>query len=157
VDEGEAMRLLLEKLAHNRAHPLSSYTDKLLAAFTQLAGAQKAAHPVKVRAIIHQKLDMIEPLSERELEVLKLLRSELSGPEIAQKLVVSLNTLRTHTGSHPPSRRNRFVLANFKSPTPASAGVLKPSAEAFIYQQSPPQSHHVVMTPHQLGRYPFDR
>jgi LuxR family transcriptional regulator, maltose regulon positive regulatory protein len=36
-------------------------------------------------------------LSERELEVLKLLRSELSGPEIAQHLIVSLNTVRTHT------------------------------------------------------------
>jgi LuxR family transcriptional regulator, maltose regulon positive regulatory protein len=36
-------------------------------------------------------------LSERELEVLKLLRSELSGPEIAERLIVSLNTLRTHT------------------------------------------------------------
>ena len=40
---------------------------------------------------------MIEPLSERELEVLKLLRSELSGPEIAKQLIVSLNTFRTHT------------------------------------------------------------
>jgi LuxR family maltose regulon positive regulatory protein len=40
---------------------------------------------------------LVEPLSERELEVLKLLRSELSGPEIAQQLIVSLNTLRTHT------------------------------------------------------------
>jgi LuxR family maltose regulon positive regulatory protein len=29
--------------------------------------------------------------------VLKLLRTELSGPEIAQQLIVSLNTLRTHT------------------------------------------------------------
>ena len=28
---------------------------------------------------------MIEPLSERELEVLKLLGTELSGPEIARK------------------------------------------------------------------------
>ena len=40
---------------------------------------------------------LIEPLSERELEVLRLLRSELDGPEIARELVVSLNTLRTHT------------------------------------------------------------
>ena len=46
---------------------------------------------------IHQKSDMIEPLSERELEVLKLLRSELSGPEIARELIVSLSTVRTHT------------------------------------------------------------
>jgi LuxR family transcriptional regulator, maltose regulon positive regulatory protein len=40
---------------------------------------------------------MVETLSERELEVLRLLRSELSGPEIAGQLIVSLNTLRTHT------------------------------------------------------------
>ncbi len=40
---------------------------------------------------------LVEPLSERELEVLKLLRSELSGPEIAQELIVSLSTVRTHT------------------------------------------------------------
>ena len=36
-------------------------------------------------------------LSERELEVLRLLDSELTGPEIARHLFVSLNTLRTHT------------------------------------------------------------
>ncbi len=38
-----------------------------------------------------------EPLSERELEVLQLLRTELSGPEIARQLMVSLNTFQTHT------------------------------------------------------------
>lgn len=40
---------------------------------------------------------LADPLSERELEVLRLLATELSGPEIARHLVVSLNTLRTHT------------------------------------------------------------
>ena len=90
VDEGEAMRLLIEKQSRNRDHPLSDYVDKLLAAFTQPVAAPKSA-------IIHQKSDMIEPLSERELEVLKLLRTELSGPEIAGQLIVSLNTFRTHT------------------------------------------------------------
>ncbi len=40
---------------------------------------------------------LVEPLSERELEVLKLLRSELSGPEIARDRMVSLSTIRTHT------------------------------------------------------------
>ncbi len=102
VDEGEAMRLLIEQLSRNRDHLLSDYVDKLLAAFTKPGAAPKSA-------IIHQKSDMIEPevrpaknmlvepLSERELEVLKLLRSELSGPEIAQQLIVSPNTFRTHT------------------------------------------------------------
>jgi LuxR family maltose regulon positive regulatory protein len=104
VDEGEAMRLLLENQSRDRDHPLSDYVDILLAAFTQPVAAQKSA-------IIHQKSDMIEPevrpaknmlvepLSVRELEVLKLLRSELSGPEIARQLIVSLNTLRTHTNN----------------------------------------------------------
>lgn len=92
VDEGEAMRLLIEKQSRNRDHPLSDYADKLLATFPQPVAAPKSV-------IIHQKSDMIEPLSERELEVLKLLRSELSGPEIAQRLIVSLHTLRTHTNN----------------------------------------------------------
>ena len=39
----------------------------------------------------------VDGLSERELEVLRLLATELTGPEIAQRLFVSLNTLRTHT------------------------------------------------------------
>ena len=37
------------------------------------------------------------PLSHRELEVLRLLDSELTGPEIARQLYVTVNTLRTHT------------------------------------------------------------
>ena len=40
---------------------------------------------------------LVEPLSGRELDVLRLLRTDLSGPEIAGELMVSLNTLRTHT------------------------------------------------------------
>jgi len=92
VDEGEPMRLLIEKQSRYREHPLSGYVDKLLAAFTQPAAAPKPS-------ILHQKSDMIEPLSERELDVLNLLRSELSGPEIAQQLIISLNTLRSHTNN----------------------------------------------------------
>lgn len=42
---------------------------------------------------------LVDPLSERELDVLRMLRSELSGPDIARELHVSLNTLRTHTKS----------------------------------------------------------
>jgi LuxR family maltose regulon positive regulatory protein len=38
-----------------------------------------------------------DALSERELQVLRLLDSELSGPEIARELFVTQNTLRTHT------------------------------------------------------------
>jgi LuxR family maltose regulon positive regulatory protein len=40
---------------------------------------------------------LTEPLSPRETQVLHLLDSELTGPQIAADLYVSLNTLRTHT------------------------------------------------------------
>jgi LuxR family maltose regulon positive regulatory protein len=96
VDEGEPMRLLIadfrfsiEKQISSRGHTQLGYTSKLLAAF---------APPVNRQSIINnQKSEMVEPLSERELEVLRLLGTELSGPEIARELIVSLNTLRTHT------------------------------------------------------------
>ena len=42
---------------------------------------------------------LVEPLSERELEVLRLLGSDLDDPDIARELTVSLNTLWTHTKS----------------------------------------------------------
>ncbi len=43
--------------------------------------------------------DLVDPLSDRELDVLRLLRTDLSGPDIARELIVSLNTMRSHTKS----------------------------------------------------------
>ncbi|WP_432841305.1 LuxR C-terminal-related transcriptional regulator [Dactylosporangium sp. CA-092794] len=40
---------------------------------------------------------LVDPLSERELGVLRLLASDLDGPGIARRLGISVNTLRTHT------------------------------------------------------------
>ena len=42
---------------------------------------------------------LVEPLSERELDVLRLLATDLDGPDIARRLFVSVNTMRTHTKS----------------------------------------------------------
>jgi LuxR family maltose regulon positive regulatory protein len=39
----------------------------------------------------------VEPLSRRERDILRLLATDLSGPDIARELVVSVNTVRTHT------------------------------------------------------------
>jgi LuxR family transcriptional regulator, maltose regulon positive regulatory protein len=52
----------------------------------EAAGAQPGSMPPSA-----------EPLTERELQVLRLLASELSRPQIARELFVSHNTLRTHT------------------------------------------------------------
>ncbi len=85
IREGPAMAELLIKMAGG--HP-KEYIHRLLAAF----GEHEYEH---ASPSIAQPL--VEPLSERELDVLRLLRTELSGPEIARRLMVSLNTIRTHT------------------------------------------------------------
>jgi LuxR family maltose regulon positive regulatory protein len=82
VDEGSPMIALLQA-AFNRGIDLS-YIRRLLAAFDMTAGRTPVKQDVNV------------PLSDRELEVLRLLRTYLSGPDIARELMVSLNTLRTH-------------------------------------------------------------
>ena len=83
VDEGLPMAVLLEKAAKQQIAP--NYVRQLLAAF----GKPEDRTPIKQ--------GLIEPLSEREMEVLRLLRTDLNGPEIARELVVSLNTMHTHT------------------------------------------------------------
>jgi LuxR family maltose regulon positive regulatory protein len=67
---------------------------KPIAELLKRAGKNKSSFLEK-QAISLQPL--IEPLSENELEVLRLLRTELSGPEIARQRMVSLSTIRTHT------------------------------------------------------------
>jgi len=83
VDEGPPMAALLRVAAKQQA--AGNYVRQLLAAVT---GTEQNG-PVKQA--------LIEPLSERELDVLRLLGTELDGPAIARELMVSLNTVRTHT------------------------------------------------------------
>jgi LuxR family maltose regulon positive regulatory protein len=90
LDEGKPMAELLGRMnASREGHTArqKTYVHKLLAAF-----GTEEIHP---SPLILQPL--IEPLSENELEVLRLLRTELSGPEIARERMVSLSTIRTHT------------------------------------------------------------
>ena len=74
--------LLREAAEHGTA---LKYVSQLRAAFGKAEGGRPVAQL------------LIEPLSERELEVLRMLGTELNGPEIARELMVSLNTMRTHT------------------------------------------------------------
>ncbi len=92
VDEGLPMAKLLPQASDRGIKP--DYIRKLLGAFAA-QGQRNAVELAPLAPASSQPL--IEPLSERELEVLRLLRTELSGPEIARQLVVSMSTMRTHT------------------------------------------------------------
>ena len=94
-DEGEPVRLLLldfrsriEKQSSGQGHPLLVYVGKLLSAFERVVEKQSTTHP--------KKTDMIEPLSERELEVLRLVAQGLTNNEISQRLVLALSTVKGH-------------------------------------------------------------
>ena len=86
IDEGEPMAKLLSQAAAQGIR--ADYVKKLFAAFETVKKGERPAPEPSL---------LVEPLSEREMEVLKLLRTEFSGPEISRELMVSLNTVRTHT------------------------------------------------------------
>jgi LuxR family maltose regulon positive regulatory protein len=118
VDEGPPMKLQIADCRlqiargaqdENNWHigKLLAYIDKLLAAFperdkeTRRPGGTEidraSVSPVSQSPGLPVSQPLTEPLSQRELDVLRLLGTDLSGPDIARELMVSLNTLRTHT------------------------------------------------------------
>jgi LuxR family maltose regulon positive regulatory protein len=91
VDEGQKMATLLAQAVALDIAP--DYAGELLAAF-----------PEEVRGAVEFDMEMstitqplVEPLSERELEVLRLMATGLKYKEAADELVVSVNTVRHHT------------------------------------------------------------
>jgi LuxR family transcriptional regulator, maltose regulon positive regulatory protein len=91
ADAGPPMASLLRRVARQRS--TWDYVRRLLSACSRAGGTTPTGQGAPAR----QRL--VEPLSERELDVLRLLGSDLDGPDIARELTVSLNTLRTHTKS----------------------------------------------------------
>jgi LuxR family transcriptional regulator, maltose regulon positive regulatory protein len=99
LNEGTPMAQLLGDTAtHNM---LPNFTGKLLAEF-------KAPQPTNAGDFPHSDLrgqssfasqPPLETLSQRELQVLRMFNTDLSGPEIARELEIALSTLRTHTKS----------------------------------------------------------
>ena len=107
VDEGEPMRMLIadfrswiDKPLRGHDPSLPGYVDKLLAAFgqpppiadlgqSQIRNPQLVLNRAEASAIL-------EPLSQRELEVLKLIAQGLSNREIGARLFLALDTVKGH-------------------------------------------------------------
>ena len=101
VSEGTPMRFLIAdcRLWIERQPQMTKmqpYLDKLLAAFPG-AAAEESGNSIDSKSEIANRQSKIEnDLTEREIEVLRLVAEGLTYQEIAQRLVVSLNTVRFH-------------------------------------------------------------
>jgi LuxR family maltose regulon positive regulatory protein len=90
VDAGEPMAELLRRARSQGV--ATEYVNKLLAAFS--VPETPAPKPAVSQALIAQSL--IDPLSDREIDVLRLLIGGQTNQEIALALCVSVNTVKTH-------------------------------------------------------------
>ncbi|MBK7319502.1 MAG: helix-turn-helix transcriptional regulator [Anaerolineales bacterium] len=92
--EGSSMAELIHDMDARGILP--NYTRKLLSAFEVEDQGLDVETPPSAESA---SSSLIEALSQRELDLLRLFKTELSGPEIAQELVIALSTVRTHTKS----------------------------------------------------------
>jgi LuxR family maltose regulon positive regulatory protein len=88
--EGEPMVELLRHAASRGIEP--EYTSDVLT-------LMRASHAPGLPMAAPQPQPLVEPLSERELDVLRLLATALSASEIAEELFISVSTVRSHTKS----------------------------------------------------------
>ena len=87
VDEGPAMASLLDGPGPTRDRVRPTCDDS-----GWLSAEPRGGDPPNAQSLV-------DPLSQRELDVLRLLGTDLGDPNIARELVLSLNTVRTHTKS----------------------------------------------------------
>jgi LuxR family maltose regulon positive regulatory protein len=98
LNEGEVMRDMLEECQSRIKEPLKSEHQSLLSYISQILSAftprpEPQPQPEEFGA---PQTALVEPISGRELEVLDLICKGYSNQEIAEKLVVTLNTVKKH-------------------------------------------------------------
>jgi LuxR family maltose regulon positive regulatory protein len=106
VDEGPPMAQLLHEALNQGIAP--DYVRRLQA-------ASSSQQPVQADTTSSQsdQSELVEPLSEREIEVLQLIAEGLTNQEIASRLFLSQNTIKVHT-------RNIYGKLNAHSRTQAT-------------------------------------
>ncbi len=101
IDAGAPLAELLAILKVQQPAAGQAYVDKLLSAFTAEKCLNTPAAPAPGSAFWPGPASptpaLVEPLSERELEVLRLIAAGLSNQAIAQVLTVTVHTVKTHT------------------------------------------------------------
>jgi len=99
VDQGEPMAQLLVEAGARGIAP--EYVRRLLSAFG-IESKDPDERPEKKTGDsfpVRRSLSLVEPLSERELDVLRLVAEGLSNREVGQRLFLSLHTVKWHTGN----------------------------------------------------------
>ncbi len=95
LDEGQPMQYLLARwLAHAGAGPLRDYASRLLSLFC----VEPKPHPI-AQEKASPTGNLVEPLSQRELEVLHLMSLGTTNQEIARRLIVAPGTVKAHAAS----------------------------------------------------------
>ncbi|MCB0167556.1 MAG: tetratricopeptide repeat protein [Anaerolineae bacterium] len=116
IEEGLPMAQLLALAKSRGIAPDEGYLDKLLNAFDQKTLETPTLLPLKKE--IHSSSfiiqSLVEPLSDRELEVLDLIAAGLSNQEIADKLIIAEGTVKKHIhnifGKLGVRRRSQAIL-----------------------------------------------
>ena len=103
LDEGRPMQKLLSQwLAHATDDSLRGYAIRLLSLFDTgshgIRTTQEKAIPTGGRPASPGQ-SLVEPLSQRELEVLQLIALGRTNQEIARRLIVAPGTVKAHTAS----------------------------------------------------------
>ena len=99
LDEGEPMARLLRMVYRSKEKGSRAYEARLLEGLLPAEAPAPPASPEtpSVKSVDHPVL--IDPLTERELEVLRMLAEGHSNQEIAEKLVITLGTVKAHVSN----------------------------------------------------------